>query len=166
MDDLERLLAERACERLIVEYCRLVDFGEAARIADLFTEDGVWSGVDLVLDGREEIRAWFVKRQGLERRVSRHICTNIGVDVLSPDEARSVCYLVNYRHDRRAGDETSPSRPRSRSSSASAATPSAAPTAAGASPGATSTSRSSDAGHDAAVDRDRRARDVRGGVAE
>jgi hypothetical protein len=53
MDDLERLLAERACERLIVEYCRLVDFGEAARIADLFTEGGVWSGVDLVLDGRE-----------------------------------------------------------------------------------------------------------------
>ena len=108
MDDLERLLAERACERLIVEYCRLVDFGEAARIADLFTEDGVWSGVDLVLDGREEIRAWFVKRQGLERRVSRHICTNIGVDVLSPDEARSVCYLVNYRHDRREGDDTLP----------------------------------------------------------
>jgi ketosteroid isomerase-like protein len=108
MDDLERLLAERACERLIVEYCRLVDFGEAARIADLFTEDGVWSGVDLVLDGREEIRAWFVKRQGLERRVSRHICTNVGVDVVSPDEARSVCYLVNYRHDRRDGDDAMP----------------------------------------------------------
>jgi ketosteroid isomerase-like protein len=108
MDELERLLAERACERLIVEYCRLVDFGEAARIADLFTEDGVWSGVDLVLDGREEIRAWFVKRQALERRVSRHICTNVGVDVVSPDEAHSVCYLVNYRHDRRDGDDAMP----------------------------------------------------------
>ena len=101
MDDLERLLAERACERLIVEYCRRVDFGEAARIADLFTEDGVWSGVDLVLNGREEIREWFVRRQALERRVSRHICTNVAVDVVSPDEAQSVCYLVNYRHDRR-----------------------------------------------------------------
>ena len=108
MDDLERLLAERACERLIVEYCRLVDFGEAASIADLFTEDGVWSGVDLVLDGREAIRAWFVERQALERRVSRHICTNVGVDVLSPDVAQSVCYLVNYRHDRREGDQTMP----------------------------------------------------------
>jgi ketosteroid isomerase-like protein len=108
MDDLERLLAERACERLIVEYCRLVDFGEAARIADLFTEDGVWSGVDLVLDGREEIRAWFVKRQGLQRRVSRHICTNVGVDVVSRDEAQSVCYLVNYRHDRPEGDDAMP----------------------------------------------------------
>jgi ketosteroid isomerase-like protein len=108
MDELERLLAERACERLIVEYCRLVDFGEAARIADLFTEDGVWSGVDLVLNGREEIRAWFVKRQALERRVSRHICTNVGVDVVSPDEANSVCYLVNYRHDRREGDDATP----------------------------------------------------------
>jgi len=29
-------LVERACERLISEYCRLVDFGEAAAVADLF----------------------------------------------------------------------------------------------------------------------------------
>jgi SnoaL-like domain len=108
VDDLDRLLAERACERLIVDYCRLVDFGNAAQIADLFTEDGVWSGVDLVLTGREEIREWFVKREALLRRVSRHICTNVGVDVVSPDEAKSTCYLVNYRHDRKEGDDTMP----------------------------------------------------------
>jgi SnoaL-like domain len=46
MDELERLLAERACERLIIEYCRRVDFGNARLIADLFTEDGQWEGVD------------------------------------------------------------------------------------------------------------------------
>ncbi|MCW3011561.1 MAG: nuclear transport factor 2 family protein [Solirubrobacterales bacterium] len=108
MDDLQRIVAERACERLLVDYCRLVDFGQASRIANLFTEDGRWEGTDLVLGGREEIRAWFTKREQLTRRVSRHLCTNVGVDVLSASEAESRCFLVNYRHDRAEGDLTMP----------------------------------------------------------
>jgi hypothetical protein len=108
MDDIQRLLAERACERLIVEYCRLVDFGNAAMIAELFTEDACWEGTDLVLNGRQEIREWFTRREGVTRRVSRHICTNVGVDVLSEDEAESMCYMINYRHDRSEGDTRLP----------------------------------------------------------
>jgi hypothetical protein len=108
MDDLERVLAERACERLIVDYCRLVDFGNAAGIADLFTEDGVWEGTDLVLNGRDEIREWFQRREEVTRRVSRHVCTNVGVDVVSEDEAEGLCYLINYRHDRQEGDMSLP----------------------------------------------------------
>jgi SnoaL-like protein len=108
MEELDRLIVERSCERLIIEYSRLVDFGEAAAVADLFTEDGRWEGTDLVLEGRDEIRAWFEKRQGVTRRVSRHVCTNIGVTVESPTEASSLCYLINYRHDRAEGDETLP----------------------------------------------------------
>jgi SnoaL-like domain len=101
MDELARLLAERECERLIVRYCRLVDFGNAAGIADLFCEDGEWRGVDLHLRGRDQIRAWFSEREQLTRRVSRHICTNVAVDLLSEDVAQSLCYMVNYRHDSR-----------------------------------------------------------------
>ena len=108
MSDLDRLLVERACERLIVEYSRLVDFGEAAAVADLFTEDGRWQGTDLELEGREEIRAWFERRQGVARRVSRHVCTNTSVTVVSPTEATALSYLINYRHDRREGDEAMP----------------------------------------------------------
>lgn len=108
MDDLERLLAERACERLIMEYCRRVDFGNASAIADLFAEDGTWKGTDLFLDGQDEIRRWFSDRERLTRRVSRHLCVNVIVDVLSPDEAKSLCFLVNYRHDRREGDQSLP----------------------------------------------------------
>jgi hypothetical protein len=108
VDELARLLAERACERLIVRYCQLVDFGNATQIADLFCEDGEWHGVDLDLQGRDQIRAWFSERQQLTRRVSRHLCTNVAVDVLSGDEARSLCYMVNYRHDSRDGDPQLP----------------------------------------------------------
>lgn len=104
MDDLERLLAERACERLIVDYCRYVDFGEASRIADLFTEDGTWAGPDVRMVGRDDIRAGFLRREGVTRRVSRHVCTNVGIDVVAEDEAVGLCYLVNFRHDRRDGE--------------------------------------------------------------
>jgi len=103
-EDLWNIAAERACERLLYEYCRRVDFGEAARIADLFTADGVWSGVELTLTGREEIRAWFERRQALERRVARHVCTNVMVTLDGRDRAHCLSYLVNYRHDRRDGD--------------------------------------------------------------
>ncbi|MEZ5076839.1 MAG: nuclear transport factor 2 family protein [Solirubrobacterales bacterium] len=108
MDEPKKILIERACERLIVEYARRVDFGEAERVAELFTADGRWEGSELLLEGREEIRRWFAERQRLERRVSRHVCTNVAVEVVSETEASSLCYMVNYRHDRREGDEALP----------------------------------------------------------
>lgn len=106
--ELDRLLVERACERLIVEYARRVDFGEAATVADLFTEDGRWEGTELLLEGREAIRNWFRERQEIQRRVSRHVCTNVAIDVLSATEATGLCYMLDYRHDRREGDLTLP----------------------------------------------------------
>lgn len=93
---------------MIVEYSRRVDFGEASRIAELFTEDGRWEGVDLLLEGREQIAAWFSRREGVKRRVSRHVCTNIAVEVVSPERAQALCYLLNYRHDRAEGDLSLP----------------------------------------------------------
>lgn len=41
--ELQELVDEKACEKLIAEYCHLVDFGNASAIADLFTTDGYWS---------------------------------------------------------------------------------------------------------------------------
>jgi len=108
MDELDRMRVERSCERLINEYSRLVDFGEAASVADLFTEDARWEGTDLVLNGREEIRAWFEKREGVTRRVSRHVFTNVIIDVVSETEANGLSYMINYRHDRAEGDESLP----------------------------------------------------------
>jgi SnoaL-like domain len=108
MDAIDRLLSERACEELIYEYCRRIDFGNAGQIADLFTEDAEWHGTDLDLLGRDQIREWFVRRESVARRVSRHVCTNVTVRVLSDDEAEGLCYMINYRHDRREGDTSLP----------------------------------------------------------
>ena len=99
-DGTNRLIAERACERLMYQYARFVDSGEAARIADLFTDDGVWTAADgRSMDGQDQIRAAFSARQALTRRLSRHVITNVLIDVHSDTEASGTAYLVNYRHD-------------------------------------------------------------------
>jgi uncharacterized protein (TIGR02246 family) len=99
-DDLNRLVAERACEQLIYAYARFVDSGEAGRVADLFTEDGVWTGADgRSLNGREQVQAAFRGRQALTRRLSRHIMTNVQIDLHSETDATGIAYLINYRHD-------------------------------------------------------------------
>jgi uncharacterized protein (TIGR02246 family) len=103
-EGMRRLVAERACERLIYQYARFVDSGEAARIADLFSADGVWTAADgRSMDGQDQIRAAFSARQALTRRLSRHVITNVLIDVHNDTEATGTAYLVNYRHDG-AGD--------------------------------------------------------------
>lgn len=99
---MQRLADERACERLITQYTHLVDFGDAVGIADLFTQDGVWRSDEVTMDGQDEIRAGFGRRQGVTRRQSRHICTNVIVNV-DGDSATALCYLVNFRHDSETG---------------------------------------------------------------
>jgi uncharacterized protein (TIGR02246 family) len=104
-EEISRLLDERACERLLHQYARFIDSGHASGIADLFTEDGTWTGADgRRMNGRAEVRAAFSAREALSRRQSRHVMTNVLIDVQVPDEATGIAYLINYRHDSQ-GDE-------------------------------------------------------------
>jgi hypothetical protein len=52
---------------------------------------------------RDGIRAGFTARQGVTRRQSRHVMTNMLIDVHSATEASGRVYLVNYRHDSETG---------------------------------------------------------------
>ena len=68
MDPLERLLAERACERIVVDFVRRLDLGEPASVAELFTEDGIWEwpapGDGRRSEGRDALRTYFGSRPG------------------------------------------------------------------------------------------------------
>jgi len=108
MDDLQRLLIERACERLMAEYCHLVDHGQAARVADLFTENGVWSSPRTTMAGRPAIRDGFRRRQDRADRASRHVCCNPLTEVQDETHASGVIYLTLYRHDGEAGEPITP----------------------------------------------------------
>ena len=68
--------------------------------AELFTEDGHLNAGGPV-DGREAIRRRMAQRP--DRLRSRHVLTNIHVEVLDADHARGITYLSLYRH---IGDES------------------------------------------------------------
>ncbi len=108
MDDVTKLLIERECQRLVTAYCHYVDHGEAAKIADLFTEDGVWTGGNITLKGREQLQRGFGRRQANSERMSRHVCQNFLCDVIDEQNASAVVYLVLYRHDGDPEREFSP----------------------------------------------------------
>jgi hypothetical protein len=96
--DVERLLIERACERLCLEYARLIDLGRASEAIDLFTDDAELSLTAGPMHGRDEISTFLVKREAAAV-ASRHVTTNVTIDVQSATEASGVAYITLYRRE-------------------------------------------------------------------
>ena len=105
MEPLERLLAERACERLILDFVHRLDLGEPASVAELFTEDGVWAwpapGDGRRIEGRDALRTYFGSRPA--DRLSRRTMSNVLVTVTSADTASATSYFTTYRVDGHTG---------------------------------------------------------------
>ncbi|WP_330304231.1 MULTISPECIES: nuclear transport factor 2 family protein [unclassified Streptomyces] len=103
MDDLEQLLAERACERLVLDFVRRLDLGEPGTVAELFTEDGTWEWPEgeRVVKGREALRDYFGGRPA--DRLSRRVMTNVLVTLDSPTTATATSYFTTYRVDGHTG---------------------------------------------------------------
>ncbi|MFD5338811.1 nuclear transport factor 2 family protein [Streptomyces hawaiiensis] len=99
IDAMERLLAERACERLILGFVHRLDLGEPASVAELFTEDGVWQWPHdgRLVKGRDALRRYFGSRPA--DRLSRRMMSNVLVTVTSPDTAGAISYFTTYRVD-------------------------------------------------------------------
>lgn len=99
MDPMERLLAERAVERLVLDFVHRLDLGEPASVAELFTEDGWWEwpppGDGRRSEGREALRTYFGARPA--DKLSRRIMSNIRVTVTSADTAEATSYFTTYR---------------------------------------------------------------------
>ncbi|WP_328955588.1 nuclear transport factor 2 family protein [Kitasatospora purpeofusca] len=116
MDDriitpIDQMLAERACERIIVDFIHRLDLGEPSSVAELFTPDGIWYWPhgDRRIEGREALSAYFASRPS--DRLSRRLMTNILVTVESATRARAVSYLTTYRVDGYAGGMIEPRLP-------------------------------------------------------
>lgn len=101
MDPMRRLLAERACERLIVDFVHRLDLGEPASVAGLFTEDGSWEwpppGDGRRVRGRAALGEYFGARPA--DRLSRRLMSNILVTVVSEETATAVSYFSTHRVD-------------------------------------------------------------------
>lgn len=95
LSDIERLLIERACERLIYEFAEAVDQRNDAHLANLFSEDATYArptDPNTVTAGRDNIVKAFMSRPG--GRITRHQCSNVMITVESPTRARGVSRIV------------------------------------------------------------------------
>lgn len=97
MTEAERLAIEWQCSRLIALYANLNDAAQWKELADLYTEDGVMarpSQPDTLISGRGTILAAFINRPA---RATRHVCSNMVIDVESPTSARGHSAMVLFQ---------------------------------------------------------------------
>jgi hypothetical protein len=91
----QRIEIERACERVVYAYSRALDLGEMSAAADFFAENGSIArpmAPDKVIEGREAIRAALLTRP--KTLLTKHLATNVMIDVVSREEARGLSYLT------------------------------------------------------------------------
>lgn len=94
MNEIERLLAERACERLMIAYCECVDTRDFKRLVSLFAPDGVLKRPDGEWKGRAAIGAFFDK---LTTDPLIHASSNMLVDIEAEGTARGASYVTVFR---------------------------------------------------------------------
>ncbi len=104
MTDIETMLAEHACARLITGYGALLDAGRWEDVAGLYVPDGRMSrptAPDDFIEGRDAILASFTARPP---RISRHVCINIRVDVRGGDQATASSQILLFTAEAAADD--------------------------------------------------------------
>ena len=96
MDVERRHAIEWSCSRLIALYANLNDESRWEELAALYAEDGAMSrptAPDVLIEGREAILAAFRSRPP---RKTRHVCSNVVIDVESGTRARGTSAMVLY----------------------------------------------------------------------
>lgn len=92
----DRRAAEADCARLIALYANLNDEARWDEVAALYAEDGVMfrpTAPDAPVAGREAILAAFKSRPP---RTTRHVCSNVVVDVESETTARGTSAMLLF----------------------------------------------------------------------
>ena len=94
MDELARLAIEAACRRLVIEFAIFNDDWDHEALAGLFVEDCEFArplDPEHPYFGRDKVHAIFRDRK---LRLTRHVMTNVLIDVVSADEARGKSYVT------------------------------------------------------------------------
>ncbi|MEM1106399.1 MAG: nuclear transport factor 2 family protein [Pseudomonadota bacterium] len=94
MTEQEAHLIQSACEALSVKFAFHVDHGNAEQVAALFAQDGTFSRAGKIIDGPDAIKGLLSKRPAT--RVTRHVCTNISIDITNEDAATGNTYFLLF----------------------------------------------------------------------
>lgn len=99
MNPDDRRAVEHDCARLIALYANLNDEARWDEVAALYAEDGVMfrpTAPDQPVAGREAILAAFKARPP---RTTRHVCSNVVIDVEGPATARGTSAMLLFTAD-------------------------------------------------------------------
>jgi len=100
LSPFETLLAVHECTALMHEYGYRFDHGAGVTVADLFVEDGEWSSPAVTCRGRDELIAFFRLRDEMTDRMTRHVVSNITVEVRSAERATARSIAIEFRGTR------------------------------------------------------------------
>lgn len=89
------LADEAACARLCLAFVKHLDERRYAQVLDLFTPDARLDRLGTVFEGRAAIAAFLDARS--TQVETRHLCTNILIDVSSPDQASGTCDVLFFQ---------------------------------------------------------------------
>jgi hypothetical protein len=105
MDDAQKLLIERACQRLVFEFALHADRGDYDKLGRLFAADGrftrrgeTFRGPAAIADSVDQLlQNWRSAPKRPTWRV-RHFCSNVLIDVRSAESALGSAYYTIYRY--------------------------------------------------------------------
>ncbi|MBL0421919.1 nuclear transport factor 2 family protein [Ramlibacter sp. AW1] len=95
MSQPDAWLDEAACTRLCIDFCNHIDARRYNEWLDLFTEDGVLDRMGTPVTGRAGLAAFLQARPAMVE--TRHLCTNVRVELTSADEATGFCYALFFQ---------------------------------------------------------------------
>jgi hypothetical protein len=94
MNDLDRMVVEHECARLIAAYCNAVDRRDHDSVVAMFSSEGVLRRpVEGAIAGHAAIRKFFDDLPPIPRR---HVSSNAVVTPIDQDHATAVSYLTAY----------------------------------------------------------------------
>lgn len=114
MDDLNRMLIEHECRKLMILYCNHLDHSDPESFAGIYAEDAMYKPAALPdpIHGRPAILEW--AKAYPKHRLGRHFSTNQLVEVVDEDRATGRSYAVVFREpDPREGTVSTRVTPRS-----------------------------------------------------
>jgi hypothetical protein len=96
MEDGQQLAIEAACARLMNQFGWAVDAMDYDAVVALFTTDCVFSRADVAYEGHAGLRRSLEARP--RDRTTRHLSTNVIIDVDDADHASGKAYCLVFGH--------------------------------------------------------------------
>lgn len=93
--------AQAECSRLLVDFVNALDCNDSSRALELFVCDALLETPGRVMRGTREIDTFLHQRP--RQRITRHICTNQAVDMLSSERATGIAYVLFFQAPNESG---------------------------------------------------------------